>query len=318
MKKLIITTFCIFFVTLAAPINAASFLVFGDMPYSFVDTQMLQKDGRLFNAVQKEQHDFIVHVGDLKASIQSCSDSLLTENYQLISSVSSKPFVYTPGDNDWTDCDRESLLEPKDELERLDFIRKNFAYHSIELEQFQRQPTQPENQAWRAENIQYVTLHVVATNNGRRQINLSDKRKALNAVDARDSLNLLWLGKFLGSEKPSAMVIFMQADLFVKQKNDKRCDDKRQKKCDGLRVYRERLDALAQQVDFPILLVHGDTPKYCFSKRSSGLWQLNAPGDVKVIDIAKVMVDANDVQQPFRVSSLLGSALPECPFSSED
>jgi hypothetical protein len=30
-----------------------------------------------------------------------------------------KPVFYTPGDNDWTDCDRENLKVRQSELERL-------------------------------------------------------------------------------------------------------------------------------------------------------------------------------------------------------
>ncbi|WP_462163265.1 hypothetical protein [Pseudoalteromonas xiamenensis] len=318
MKKLFVSLYCLGLslnaVAKSEPIN---FLVFGDMPYSSKEAEWLQKDGKLAKAAEAAQHDFYVHVGDMKASIQSCTDMLLKENYALISHVSDKPFVYTPGDNDWTDCDRSSLLDPKDELERLAFIRAEFTKSTPALPKFKRQESMKENQSWNIDGVQFLTIHAVATNNGRRQIKMSDEAKAYQEVDARDQHNFDWLEQNLPKKGHKAAVVFTQADLFVEAKHKGQCTTDNPKKCDGLEVYRDKLDGLAKQLDYPLLLVHGDTPDFCFSERKSGLWHLNAPGDVKVIDIAQVEINP-DAEKPFSVKALLGSSFKACPKVSKD
>lgn len=297
--------------------KSIEFLVFGDMPYSQQEVEMLSKpNGELYQQVQKQNPDFFVHVGDMKASIQSCTDLLLKENYELIKSLSPAPFIFTPGDNDWTDCDREKLLEPMDELERLAFVRKEFTKETPKLPEFKRQSVMAENQAWKIDGVQFITLHAVATNNGRKQIYLSDETKALDLVDERDANNFAWL-ESLPTTGLKAAVIFTQADVFVEAKKPKNCSKDKRKKCDGLLAYREKLDAFAKRADFPVLLVHGDTPDFCFSKRSSGLWHLNGPGDGRVKDIAKVTLDL-DTKTPFKVEALLGSPLKTCADVSND
>lgn len=283
----------------------SQFLVYGDMPYSDVDAKMLSKPtGILYKAAQSTPHDFVVHVGDIKSGAVPCTNTILKENYTLISQISTQPFIYTPGDNDWTDCDRKSLKPRYDELERLDFIRTEFTHTSAKLNKYTRQTAQPENQAWLHNNVRFITLHVVGTNNGRKQILKSDKKIARAQVQARDSHNLNWLTSHL-NENLTAAVIFMQADIFAPPKHDKACTDTRQKKCDGFKVYKEALNKLANTYDFPILVSHGDTKAFCLSKIAAGLWQLNGPGDFQYLDIAKVTVDVKNKVTPFSVRSLL-------------
>ncbi|KAF7770198.1 hypothetical protein PCIT_a3184 [Pseudoalteromonas citrea] len=266
---------------------------------------MLRKpSGLLYQAVQKTPHDFIAHVGDIKSGAVPCTNAILKENYTLISKMSHQPFIYTPGDNDWTDCDRKNLTPRYDELERLKFIRSEFSHSAVKLNHYQRQTAQPENQTWLHNNIRFITLHVVGTNNGRKQILLSDKKLAREKINIRDKHNLKWLLSHLNKDLAAA-VIFMQADIFVDPKHDKACTQTRQKKCDGFKQYKQVLHNLAKEYDFPILLSHGDTKAFCLSKRASGLWQLNGPGDFQYLDIAKVTINPNNQTTPFTVRSLL-------------
>lgn len=65
---------------------------------------------------------------------------------------------YSEGDNDWTDCDRESMTVRFDELERLTFIRYLF-FRGPDLETTRdipdviRQAGLPENPQWRMGNL---------------------------------------------------------------------------------------------------------------------------------------------------------------------
>ena len=60
----------------------------------------------------------------LRPVVKSCTDALLQEHKALLAQIYSGKVIYTPGDNDWTDCDRISLLYSYDELERLDYLTK--------------------------------------------------------------------------------------------------------------------------------------------------------------------------------------------------
>lgn len=283
----------------------SQFLVYGDMPYSHIDADMLRKpSGLLYQAVQKTPHDFIAHVGDIKSGAAPCTNAILKENYALISEISRQPFIYTPGDNDWTDCDRKSLTPRYDELERLKFIRSEFARSAVKLNHYERQTTQPENQTWLHNNIRFITLHVVGTNNGRRQILLSNKKQARAQINIRDEHNVTWLTRNLNPNL-SAAVIFMQADIFVNPKYNKSCTENRQKKCEGFKEYKALLNDIAKKYDFPILVSHGDTKAFCLSKRPSGLWRLNGPGDFQYLDIAQVSIDIENKVAPFSVRALL-------------
>ncbi|WP_105264467.1 hypothetical protein [Pseudoalteromonas sp. T1lg76] len=303
------------FISLAGSAHAAAqqFLVLGDMPYTPIDEALLSApDGRLYQAIQQTPHLFVAHVGDLKSGSLPCTNDLLQKNYNLVAQLTPTPFVYTPGDNDWTDCDRPALEPGFDELERLAYIRKHFAQSQLSLPDYQRQQEQVENQAWRIDGVQYLTLHVVGTNNGRSQILKSSPQSAIAAAERRDKYNMQWLASELEGDV-NAAVIFMQADIYAANNYGAPCTQELQQNCDALALYRQHLDTLAEQVAFPILLVHGDTSEFCFSQRKSGLWHLNAPGDFRVLDVAKVQVQ--DAQtKPFVVSTLIqpGQAIPKC------
>ena len=98
------------------------FGVMGDTPYSDREeahvTTMLERMGA-------EPLAFIVHVGDIKAGSNSpCTDALF-ERRRAQLDRSKHALVYTPGDNEWTDCRRASN-GGMDPLERLAKLRQVF------------------------------------------------------------------------------------------------------------------------------------------------------------------------------------------------
>ena len=46
-----------------------------------------------------------MHAGDIKAGSEPCSDSLILSRFGSYQAFQ-RAFVYTPGDNEWTDCHR--------------------------------------------------------------------------------------------------------------------------------------------------------------------------------------------------------------------
>src|SRR5688572_9907562 len=68
---------------------------------------------------------FSIFVGDTKAAGERCTDAVVLGRTAAWCSRVEGPLVYTPGDNEWTDCwqDRAGRFDP---LERLRRIRERF------------------------------------------------------------------------------------------------------------------------------------------------------------------------------------------------
>ncbi len=173
--------------------ESMQFVVLGDIPYG---EHQLFRLAAIGEEVRKHEFPFAIHYGDVKAGSSSCDDALLSGRREAIYDLLQGRVFFTPGDNDWTDCDRESA-GGFDELERLEAIRSIFFTSGLPSEpewRIARQaPDHPENARWEYGGLQFVTLHIVGTDNGRRDISRSDIQTALNAVDARDQANLAWL-----------------------------------------------------------------------------------------------------------------------------
>jgi hypothetical protein len=81
--------------------------VIGDTPYvTDTDPTKLNELTQLVDQVNRDPHvDLVTHLGDTKSGSTKCTD----EWNELILSVFQSfrdPLVYTPGDNEWTDCHR--------------------------------------------------------------------------------------------------------------------------------------------------------------------------------------------------------------------
>ena len=87
--------------------------LWGDLPYS--DVQALVGVPNLIADMNRHELAFTVHDGDLKAgngtpgsvTPTTCSDALYVQALGFFNDLRA-PAMLTPGDNDWTDCDRPS------------------------------------------------------------------------------------------------------------------------------------------------------------------------------------------------------------------
>ena len=81
-----------------------TFVALGDMPYGPPE----QAYGT-FRALIAEINDrapvLTIHVGDTKSGLDVCSDQRLLDQRDFMNSFASA-VIYTPGDNEWTDCHR--------------------------------------------------------------------------------------------------------------------------------------------------------------------------------------------------------------------
>ncbi|HLP91082.1 MAG TPA: hypothetical protein VK184_21180 [Nostocaceae cyanobacterium] len=310
--------------TLTLP-TATTFVVYGDIPYMVkladgrTDKEVLEQDIAP-QIRQRADIPFAIHVGDLGRPQDACFDSWLEESKALWENQIVKPVFFTPGDNDWTDCDRTNLTVRQSELARLDALRRILFSQpkTLPLEwQYEQQSTLPENELWRYKDVLFVSQHYISTNNGREEILLDDPQTALKLVDERDQQNQIWLDHAFNLAKSSdtaAVVVATQLDPFGPPNGI----DDTLTRCLNNPAYRDfcvHLQTLASELDKPVLLVHGDTNAYCFDQPFSTaiapkLWRLNAPGDYKVIDASLVSFDPTSSDQPFKITGLLSGQVP--------
>jgi len=171
-----------------------SFAVFGDTPYfAFEEPAVV----RLIDSLADARVAFVVHVGDFKAAAAPCSDELFADRRRMFD-ASPVPFVFVPGDNEWTDCHR-ATAGGHDPLERLARLREVFFPDDDSLGKQKlrlvRQSADArfgafrENARWRMGGIVFVTLNVPGSNN-----NLG-RNAAMDAEHAaRMAANFDWLG----------------------------------------------------------------------------------------------------------------------------
>ena len=155
-----------------APSSSESFafVVLGDTPYTDEEEVRLN---RLIDEINQEELAWVIHIGDIGR--HSCSDSLFQARFELYQRIR-HPFVYTPGDNEWTDChqDFRGGFAP---LERLDRLRALFfpdpsqstGGRILSVTSQSQNPAYAafvENARWVYEDIVFMTIHVVGSQNG--------------------------------------------------------------------------------------------------------------------------------------------------------
>ena len=198
-----------------------TFVALGDMPYGPAEKSYPPFE-RLIGAVNAAAPAFTLHVGDIKSGGTPCSDEEFRNQLAFMNSFDA-PLVYTPGDNEWTDCHRERA-GGFDPLERLETLRRMFFTKPESLGRtkmpLEWQPAvhggaarYVENSRWTRDGVQFVTVHVVGSNNG---FETRDRAAAEEYFDRSDA-NRLWLEDTFhraGQEDAAAMVVVFHADPF--------------------------------------------------------------------------------------------------------
>lgn len=230
------------------------FVAFGDMPYDW--QKDLVRFSELIEAGNRLAPDFMVHVGDIKGGGAPCTEEAYRTVLDLLDR-SEPPLIYTPGDNEWTDCRRPSA-GGYDPAERLSLLRKLFFPQGRSLgrtpmpvdEQSREPRFAPfvENRRWRIGEILFATLHVVGSNNNYGFDAASDEehRERMRAV-------LAWMEGTFTEAKASgaeAIVLFFQADPLFEIPFPFRT---------GFNAFIVDLERKIRSFDKPVLIVHGDS-----------------------------------------------------------
>jgi hypothetical protein len=231
-----------------------AFALIGDLPYSDLDEPRL---ATMLTQIDAEQLALVLHVGDIKASREPCSNDLYQRRLKLLD-ASVHPLVLLPGDNEWTDCHRRSAggFDPR---ERLEMLRKLFwsrpeplgrnARSAVSSMAFERQAQMPENVRWKIGAVRFVAIHVVGSNNG-----LDEYPGSRDEFESRQKANQTWLFETLAMaerEQASALVIAAHGDpdfgLFPEK---------------GHRLFLTWLQEIATRFRGQVLFLHGDSHRF--------------------------------------------------------
>ena len=299
-SALALTSALIFPVSVFA--QSFTFAAIGDVPYG-----PHEEFAALVDKINTQSLAFTIHVGDIKSGSTVCSDETFTSVRQLFDRFD-RALIYTPGDNEWTDCHRVNNGR-YDPLERLEKIRQLF-FASNESLGKQRLPLQTqssqksftpfvENRRWSQGKVRFATLHLVGSNN-----NLQPGLPSSSEFAAREHANIAWLRETFAeakANKDDAVVLAMQADTFFGEP----------RKGSGFVRWNA---ALAQEVAAwgkPVLLIQGDTHQYLIDnplKDASGkplrqLVRVVVPGE-READAVLIDVDTADTVTPFQFKLL--------------
>jgi len=190
-----------------------SFVALGDAPYG-KPKKVYPPYRALIRAVNASDPTLVVHVGDTNDH-RTCDDDLLDTMRGFMNDFAA-PLLYTPGDNEWTDCRNTSKGKFKPQ-ERLAYIRSTYFGNSMTLGKTplpvenQAAAGYPENARLKINNIGFITVHVVGSNN-----NLDpDRLSSVKEFMARNQADLEWLSQsFDAFEDTDAIVVALHADMF--------------------------------------------------------------------------------------------------------
>jgi hypothetical protein len=195
-----------------------TFAVIGDLGYYAEQEPWV--DNVFADLNRNDALAFVVHVGDLSRPALGCTNEMLSRRLAQFR-ASAHPVVFTPGDNDWTDC-HEPTVKGADPFERLANLRTMF----FAGEQSLGRRTMPlarqsqdlsfakyrENVRWDHGGVTFVTLHVVGSNNGLGRVPEGDAE-----YTERNKANLAWLRQAFTHARASnsrAVVVLQQANIF--------------------------------------------------------------------------------------------------------
>ena len=274
---------------LAGQISKASFAfaVIGDGPYG--ENQEPAYDNLINDINSDKSVKFVIHVGDIKSGGERCDDELLIRRFNQYETFAT-PFIYTPGDNEWTDCHRLSNGSYLP-TERLDFLRtlffpvpgKTTGQRTISVTTqatFDGREKFVENTLFSKRGVVFSQNHVVGSNNNLNPWNQIDANDSMEdprpdriaEFEERNQASIEWLDyTFDYAIENNAKAVFLSFHA------NPRFDLNREEiGRAGFNDFIDRLLARAMEFDKPVVLAHGDFHVFVTDKPRLVPWYANA------------------------------------------
>ena len=268
----------------ADPVTLA---VIGDVPYGAA--QEADFDA-MIGAINKDPKvRLVMHLGDTKSGSTECSDERLTAVRDAMETFAD-PVVYTPGDNEWTDCHRPAA-GGYDPLERLDTVRD--LYFSEPGTTLGRRPKTVEAQTSLVENVRWIesqvafaTLHVVGSDNGLAPWTgaSAPTPEQVTEVEARIEATLAWVDETFDAAEERGLggvVLAMQADTFPTSP--------------GVQAIVDRIAERSAAFDGEVLLLQGDSHTYLVDQplELDNLTRIVVHGETMPFEYLRLTIDPN-------------------------
>ncbi len=268
--------------TTAAIAEPFTFVALGDAPYGD-PAEVYPPFETLIETINGTDPALVIHIGDTKSGGTACSDTMLSDQLDFLQDFTA-PVLYTPGDNEWTDCHREAAGS-FDPLDRLNYIRTTYftepeqAFGTGMAITSQADAGYPENVRVMLNDIMFVTTHVVGSNNN---FEIRDKA-AVDEFFARDAANLEWLTEsFAAASDAEALVLAIHADMFEFDFGPW-WDPESWLRHSGFASFGPALIEAAARFEKPVLLIYGDSHVFRqsrpFPEGAPNLMAVEVPGD---------------------------------------
>jgi len=213
--------------------QAQTVAIIGDIPYGPEQIAAFPAEIKQINA--DPDVGGVIHLGDIKNGSSRCDTSYLEARLADFQSFAD-PLVYTPGDNEWTDCHRSNNggflpTERLDAIRRLFFPRpgRTLGQRKARVEYQSRR--YPENTTVELGGVRYGVVHVVGSNDDQapwfgdrkdatgKLVPETPTESALRAREytAREAAALRWIDRIFDAaqdEGAPAVVVGMQADMW--------------------------------------------------------------------------------------------------------
>lgn len=248
--------------------------IIGDTPYG---AAQLEDFPNLLAAMSADTRiSAAVHLGDIKSGSTRCDDSYFAQIFAGFSTMPI-PMIYTPGDNEWTDCHRANN-GAYDPVERLDAIRKLFfPLPGLALGGgFKQVMTQAddagfekyvENQIWFDASVAFGAVHVVGSNDSKLPwyaddttgTKVDDPARRDAEREARNAATLAWIDRLFNiaaEQNAAGVTIMMQADMF----------DPSSPSLDAFDNIVQKIATRAKAFNKPVLLLEGDSHVFLVDK----------------------------------------------------
>jgi hypothetical protein len=282
--------------------------LWGDLPYN--DVQAQTGVPNLIADMNNSDISFSIHDGDLKAGSgtpgsitpTTCSDALYVQALHYLNSLR-EPAFFTPGDNEWTDCDRPANGS-FNELERLQHERqvmfstdRSFGHKTMKTEvqtaalcvgttnTTPGSTTGPyfptpcvENRRWTFHKVTFATVDVQGTCNNLCSSGggAPDAGGDPQEYNARNAADLQWLDDTFAEAKAkgsAGVMIVWQADPGWDGSDATRAPLRDPKtlaetdgQADGFQSILSKLRDLTIDFKRPVVVVHGDSHYFRIDK----------------------------------------------------
>jgi len=278
------------------PISPSTIALIGDSPYGLTatDTTEFKKYPSYIAAINSDKDvSMVLHTGDIHGGKEYCTQKYNQDILNLFNTFTT-PLIYTPGDNEWLDCQKSAegggstnSYQSGDPYANLDIVRSMFfsqpgkslgtnpiTVHSQAIEYDSKFPTDKayvENVWFEKTNVLIGTINLPGgSNNGASYLStgvsgfgnltsITDQTRQ-QEIDSRTGAAFRWMDTIFAKAKAnndSAILIMIQGDMWDLDGNkmsDKTLTEWKQ--------YIDKLAVLTKDFGKPVLLTHNDSHFY--------------------------------------------------------